>query len=44
MLEFLLASLAIAAVLAGSPAIDLLCLALGLLATGATLFMLGTGR
>jgi UDP-N-acetylmuramyl pentapeptide phosphotransferase/UDP-N-acetylglucosamine-1-phosphate transferase len=43
-LEFLLAAFAIAAVLAGSPAIDLLCLALGLLATGATLFMLGTGR
>jgi UDP-N-acetylmuramyl pentapeptide phosphotransferase/UDP-N-acetylglucosamine-1-phosphate transferase len=43
-LEVLLASLAVAAVLAGSSATDLLCLALGLLATGVILFMLGTGR
>jgi UDP-N-acetylmuramyl pentapeptide phosphotransferase/UDP-N-acetylglucosamine-1-phosphate transferase len=43
-LEFLLAALAVAAVFAGSLAIDLLCLALGLLATGVTLFMLGKGR
>jgi UDP-N-acetylmuramyl pentapeptide phosphotransferase/UDP-N-acetylglucosamine-1-phosphate transferase len=43
-LELLLASLAIAAVLAGSLVIDLLCLALGLIATSATLFLLGKGR
>jgi UDP-N-acetylmuramyl pentapeptide phosphotransferase/UDP-N-acetylglucosamine-1-phosphate transferase len=42
-LELLLAALAVAAVLAGSPAIDLLFLALGLLATGLTLFALGKG-
>jgi UDP-N-acetylmuramyl pentapeptide phosphotransferase/UDP-N-acetylglucosamine-1-phosphate transferase len=42
-LELVLAALAIATVLAGSLAIDALCLALGLLAAGLALFALGRG-
>jgi UDP-N-acetylmuramyl pentapeptide phosphotransferase/UDP-N-acetylglucosamine-1-phosphate transferase len=43
-LGLLLASLAVAAALAGSVTVDLACLALGVLATGLTLFVLGKGR
>jgi UDP-N-acetylmuramyl pentapeptide phosphotransferase/UDP-N-acetylglucosamine-1-phosphate transferase len=44
LLGFLLASLAIATVLAGSLAINLVALGLGVIATGLTLFVLGRGR
>jgi UDP-N-acetylmuramyl pentapeptide phosphotransferase/UDP-N-acetylglucosamine-1-phosphate transferase len=44
LLGLLLASLAVAAVLAGSLAVDLLTLGLGAIAAGLTLFLLGKGR
>jgi hypothetical protein len=44
LLCFLLAALAVATVVADRPAVDLLCLVLGVAATALTLYTLGSGR